>query len=628
MYTKRLQSTGEFALTLRPETPQTVKDAIVEWGHIILTNVRVKVSDIELGTLGTASNGLLPLSVFTGIVTNIDQADDGSMEITGPHITAHLGDGDIGPTSLSDITFASVTNATTVVNSLLPAAIKIGSIGPMSGTWSGRHVYETPLSGLSRAMELGFSSSWRVNDDGTFDAAPLATLFVNTPTAVFVKNAGGTDPRLSAGRIETARLSRDARDLITYARVLGEQYGGGVYAGQFTGSHSYTDLWGNPLVRRLITSDTAVETVFLGNAAQSLVNESLTPRRDVEITLDDEFTVEGEYEAGDNIYLFDQQAGFYDTSTQVLFRGEPIFPETVRLLGVTRPIHYQMGVWYRAASGAYTDLTPYFVPEVESASVEIGKLPEPTLGTEDIQTEIVRIKNLFDRNGDLLWDNNGTVVMRNGTDFEWPYSGSTANFRMGVGTGDNFGIVEESTAGTDANRFVIQDGPQGGDIYFGNGPADGGYVVGRWNKTGMVLNDGDAAARTPHLTYDDIAGFITLSTTSAWVTYPGSNHTVTLRTTGTKVWVEGHFTTNPNPTAGTVSSIRMRMQISIDGGSSWTTGETVREDQRYDVFHFSGMCVATGTCTGDIVARLQVWSASTNVNWSGTHAVYRIDGKL
>jgi hypothetical protein len=81
--------------------------------------------------------------------------------------------------------------------------------------------------------------------------------------------------------------------------------------------------------------------------------------------------------AGDYVYVYDLESGLVNTSTQITYRGEVIFPQTKRILSLTWAIEAGFGVYVRsnAATPIYYELTPYMAWEDPGAAIEVGDRP-------------------------------------------------------------------------------------------------------------------------------------------------------------------------------------------------------------------------------------------------------------
>ena len=397
-FRKRLMAVGDFEVVLRPEAPQTMREAMLEWGHIIVT-------DVEVDPIAFGDAAMKGASIFTGIVTEVRRALGGETRVLGPHISAHLGDGTRGDILEAKVTFASATSMPAIVTSLLPAGGSIieGTIGSVTGTYTGTHIYETPAQAIKTALTVGFAAEYRVNDDGTLDADLPGTLFVGTPKALIARVSGTYDPGPVKG-VPTSAMdtSLDSRDLTTKVIHFGKTIRNDTVVGTATvASNPFKDFFGNALVRKAIFSDSTVGPNRIDGFATAALDSIDQVVNELSVTLDDNFDVEGYFDVGDEIYVYDPDQRLFDTTNQTTFRGEIVFPEQIRVIGLQRPLQSGMGVYYRDLDGVYTNISRYVQWEGRSAGtiVEVGSLP-PSFGDADaVSQELASFKSNFTGSG-------------------------------------------------------------------------------------------------------------------------------------------------------------------------------------------------------------------------------------
>ena len=70
------------------------------------------------------------------------------------------------------------------------------------------------------------------------------------------------------------------------------------------------------------------------------------------------YDIKGDFEVGDNIYVYDPEVGFVDTPTkaiadgrsepyEAIWQGQYINPEKIRIIGISYPIEDSFGVYLR-----------------------------------------------------------------------------------------------------------------------------------------------------------------------------------------------------------------------------------------------------------------------------------------
>lgn len=389
MLTKRLMASGEWSVKLDDtKLPQQYRDAITEFDTIVVTEV-----EIDRPSMMTDAE-MLGFSIYTGIITNKSREVDSIFEVSGPHATAYLGDGEFGDIPETPITFGGTETLTQVVATLRPAAVETGTIGSATGSWAGTHEFETPAVSLNRAIRYGFGCEYRVNDDVTLDVGTQDELFAyTTPTAVIARHQSGHDLVYDAVHVDSFEWEYDARDIPTRVVLLGKnEPDGDIPVGGADASHTYKDVHGNTLVRKMVVNDSGVDPLYVDDAAAGVLDDiSKVNRLSIDLTPD--FLAEGKYNVGDRVWIFDMEAGLYNSSNQLRFRGETIFPKITRVRGMSLPVVHPMGVYHRDSSGNYVNLTPYVVYEKgESPNIEVGQWPTRLTTKNELWGETIDIK--------------------------------------------------------------------------------------------------------------------------------------------------------------------------------------------------------------------------------------------
>lgn len=80
---------------------------------------------------------------------------------------------------------------------------------------------------------------------------------------------------------------------------------------------------------------------------------------------------------GDEVYVYDLEAGIVDLAQQIFYRGEFINPALLRVLSLSDPNEAGKGYYIRPngasiAGTDYIDITPYVAPEQPGATLEVG----------------------------------------------------------------------------------------------------------------------------------------------------------------------------------------------------------------------------------------------------------------
>ncbi|ARX81517.1 hypothetical protein SMD44_00915 [Streptomyces alboflavus] len=369
--TEVLEALGSFEISLTPDIPREVLDTITYFGHVAIIPGRVNPA--------AAGDGLLGAARYVGVVRGRRVDDDrrtkrteDATRITGVGMAFWLGDEDNkGDIYENAIMPASASFASTI-NMLLPAsgAVTAGTIYSVTGSYSGRHIYETPRTAIQYVCDTMSTTAipvgWRVNGDGTLDAGPESALYVTSPRCVIVKRGAGEDMTLRALPGSTG-VARDVEDYSTRVVLLAEGEGESIATGtaDLSPATGYKDLHGNPLrLTRLVSeSDT---TITNADTRAAVALSQYTGTRDALELSTTDYDVQGSFDVGDYVWVYDPDQGLIDTASEVTFRGERINPIKLRVAEATWPVTSGYTIAYRSGTGVWTDLTDY--TEFEAAS--------------------------------------------------------------------------------------------------------------------------------------------------------------------------------------------------------------------------------------------------------------------
>ncbi len=143
------ESLGSFSIKLKSNIPRDVLDQIEYFGHVAVIPGRMDAR--------TYGDGALDSARYVGVLRKKKIADNGqkSEDTAGTNVTLEgvgmnfwLGDeDDKGAVIEDEIAFTSV-NFTAAVSGLLPPAVTAGTIGGVSGTYSGIHQWQTPRKAI------------------------------------------------------------------------------------------------------------------------------------------------------------------------------------------------------------------------------------------------------------------------------------------------------------------------------------------------------------------------------------------------------------------------------------------------------------------------------------------------
>ena len=362
---------GSYSIPLLATTPPSVFAACVELGTVYITPQRVDpnlFADADMQAMARYAGPLLKT-----------QRNLNGYTLDGAHMTWFLGGEDgSGPSDLETaITFSAATPTTVVAAAgLLPVAIGAGTITTAGvSAYNGHHEFESPLDAL-RTYCKTVNGHFKVQPDATIDFSLTTATSGNpyngggvTPTTVVVREGFGSDPELTGVPVRSAETKRDARPYRTRVALIQEREDAAGYmslvSGSTRGTIPYKDVNGNTLDRTIWLERPASADVDLDQLLATELGERVV--EDVQEIDTDQYEIVSSttggsgFDVGDWFYIYDPPTGF-DTSqdtvpTEIVFRGQTIWPKKTRLLRASWPVADGMGIYYRDADGVFTDLS-------------------------------------------------------------------------------------------------------------------------------------------------------------------------------------------------------------------------------------------------------------------------------
>lgn len=392
MITERLMSPGTWSLKLRDDTPFSVTDAIARFDHIVILPTR------PTGSIDGFDDGdLLAAAVdggYTGVITK--QASPTSLAGHGLEWWAGTPKGyGVGTAGTQGLLTTAVTQTTatlsTWVTALCPPSLTVGTV-----TNTGLSTMTNTYQGLTRREALAsvcslLGAEYRVNADGTVDAADPDLLFTSTPTVVVTRRPGSTEPHITGINGSTIVTAVDVDDFFSKAVVVPKGTGAAVTTTTVAGTAAGLDLLGNTVhVERYIDAPDVPTTLAtaLGNAALAKYNAE---RRDLTLR-SATYNITRDVRPGDTVWVFDQLAGLTDAANQVVYRGDVLTPLALRVTGLTWPVQHGMGVYCRHTTGAGTatwlDLSDYVAWDTGEVTWEVGAPRRRLVGSKAEYREV------------------------------------------------------------------------------------------------------------------------------------------------------------------------------------------------------------------------------------------------
>lgn len=346
-----LMEVGEFAFDLRAETPKSVRDVVraatlARDGYVVAFDTPVTVPTLAQAFYVGALTRRVGRFSFEGMGLAGLMQDNNNL---GEHVTANTA-------------YASQTLSDWYTD-LLP----FGGITKGTVTNTGTSAAATWVMGLGLREMLDYVTSlcggvWKMNTDGSIDAAAPATLFGSTPTVLITDDltteVGGSLTGIRGGIVG---LLEDASQIAK--RTIGYGEGEGTNIEIATTTASGTLLVG--LDGASMQTDRPIDLPDSSGTELSSLTAAASARYDEARR---SFLVEGattgvrtKIQPGDPIYVYDLDADVTDSTNFVTFAGEGIQPLEVRVMRMEFGLHRGQGCWlYRPAEASpWTDLTEY-----------------------------------------------------------------------------------------------------------------------------------------------------------------------------------------------------------------------------------------------------------------------------
>ena len=426
---------GQFAVRLHRDAPSSVLATIEKFDHVVITPNRLQ----PIGAYSDAN--VLSSAIYTGVIDTKRDVTEFSGFGLGFWLGTDDGLGDVLDTAVSNV----AGSLSTWITALRPGSLAAGTVnntGTSTLTYSYQYMSRREaIDHMCRAV----GAEWRINPNGTLDAATPANLFANytTPKAVMTRKPEGTEGGLVGLEAVDVVRSTDVRGYTTKVIAVGKAGDGSqLPVGTATQSSPYKDLLNNAVVmERLIDAPnepanniTLLASSVLamyGSQRQSLKLSSNTHLASVRVR------------PGDRVWVYDQRAGLVNSANQLVWRGELITPVLLRCKAVTWPIGGRMGVYVRrsGATPVYTDISDWVEREDDPTEWQVG--------TSDADPD-----QSVDQLGGAYLGDNPAIVTRANTGARVTYTPTSTNITGPtiVGSyvmhGNNATVTVEVLAGT------------------------------------------------------------------------------------------------------------------------------------------------------------------------------------
>ena len=282
-----------------------------------------------------------------------------------------------------------------------------------NANYYGKHHIETVSSALDKAsVQLDVEYKLRIGtsaDDtprpipgGTnvgkllLDIGPRENLFSghsSDPTTLIVREGSGDDPAITGINPAAIKTSFDATEYVSTVEYIysdgNSQYDA---VDVIDTNNPYRGINGEKLERATYVTEPDHPYISREERALAFLNELKRTKRSINLDLD-YYDIQGDFEVGDNIFVYDTDLGFEDTDDkvnedptrtskfEVSYQGQYVNPEKIRVTSITWPVQNTYGVYLRRLTSTsqnnyqYINLTPYVNFENGGTTLEVGDLP-------------------------------------------------------------------------------------------------------------------------------------------------------------------------------------------------------------------------------------------------------------
>ena len=409
---EKVMASGTFSVQLSAETtPNSIINSIDPWGQILIHTTRVDENTIS-------NQDMIKEARYVGVVQNLEYDLD-SFAVSGKGTMVYLGDSDsrglvVAETSssgavrsytndsLSDVLDRTTSTPYGLLRTGDTAAqqavrSKTGSIiNPTTGTttYTGDHYLESVYKAVKFVCEH-FECEFYVDNEGYLYAGRPADIFSGhdtDPTAIIIREGQGEDPNIEGFIPASISTGFNAEEYVTKIELVPTGESKEVSMADASVSvNEYKDLFNENLKRIQVVKDSSATSSNMQARANLALSEYNRLKKTVAVSLEG-YDISGSFKVGDKIFIYDPEVGFEDTASkanaesrdihQVIYQGQTLNPEKIRVIGMSYPVQEGMGVYYRNSStGNIIDLTDYVEFEQGDISLEIGDVGQ-TLGTD------------------------------------------------------------------------------------------------------------------------------------------------------------------------------------------------------------------------------------------------------
>lgn len=362
MITEQVMALGDWSVTLRPDTPASVRERIsIPYSHLVVTAAWV---DIENAGLDDA--GILAAARYTGVALRPGP----QLNLGGQGLAWWFADADNQPWARAMGSHNAVTWASAYSLPIFER-FTAGSIAA-GGSFTTPVQFYTSRRDRVDQIATAAGHEWRVNPNLTFDAGTVADLYGTAPAVILVDAAPARGPGL-VGLEASFTVEEDWEQWGSAVQIF-TQAGATLDNVVMAGSPSATPT-GQALYRELGIDVPDVPRGFEQIVANDLIEVLNVPRQEVAVRVPDRSLVD-HVNCGDLVYVYDELQGLRDFANQVQHGGRTIWPKIMRATRLSWPVRSGMGVYWRtweagAAAPYWADLTPYVQWEDGDAQLDL-----------------------------------------------------------------------------------------------------------------------------------------------------------------------------------------------------------------------------------------------------------------
>lgn len=379
MINEQVMSLGDWDLTLAPDTPREVLDKITAFSEVVIMPDLMDAVDMD--------DTLMQFSLFRGTVFR-----PGPQRKIGGHgpacwlgtgnryYTTNLGGFDMPYYNVISQTGSTLTAWAASVTSDTPI-----TLGTVTDPTAGAQLTAQSVQWISHRELLDslckiYEVEWRINNKLELSIGPYTSLY-NSPTTIITPSAAGREN----GLVGIKSLLETEHDMWDYASQLYLLSQSSVaYGGSYSSFYAPDGkrLWVTALV-----DGADVQLNATSFAASRLITTLNSPTAQQVVKCSSDLFDIAKMTAipsGGRVLIWAPEQGIYDPqyANQVEWRGETIWPQYFRCLGLRWPVRAGMGVLLRRYTGdtsidltgtlEWVDLTPYVEFEDGDAEMTIA----------------------------------------------------------------------------------------------------------------------------------------------------------------------------------------------------------------------------------------------------------------